>query len=465
MEEKHSMEERHSTEEKHSPGEAQPSGNRYRKYIIISGWLVLWQLIALSADNDLLLAAPFDTGRALVSLLGEGSFYLIVGKSLLRIASGFLAGFALAALLAVCSRRMPLAEEILSPLMTLMKAVPVASFAVLLLIWWGSSFLAVAVCFTVVLPNLYINLLEGMKSADIRMLEMAQVFRLPFWNRCLYIYRPALRPFLYSGLKLSLGMCWKSGVAAEVIGTPDFSVGERLYLSKVYLDTADVFAWTAVVILLSLLFEKAVLWLAELFFAWEPACRRPGEAGQSKAPIRLRNVTLAYGSHVIWDRFSASYAAGETYYLTEPSGSGKTTLLCILAGLVRPDAGEVAVPPCCSMVFQEDRLCDDYSAVKNVELVTGDRRKAREALEKLLEREALDRPCRQLSGGMRRRVALVRAMEAESSYVLLDEPFAGMDPGTRKKATGYIRERQAGRTVVIADHFPDSRGRETFASF
>ena len=114
---------------------------------------------------------------------------------------------------------------------------------------------------------------------------------------------------------------------------------------------------------------------------------------------------------------------------------------------------EVAAPPSCSMVFQEDRLCEDYSAVKNVELVTGDREKAREALEKLLEKEALDRPCRQLSGGMRRRVALVRAMEAQSAYVLLDEPFAGMDPETRKRAKRYIREKQAGRTVIIADHF------------
>jgi len=105
-------------------------------------------------------------------MLGQGSFYLIVGKSLLRIASGFFAGFAGAVFLAVCSRRMPLAEEILSPVMTLMKAVPVASFAVLLLIWWGSSFLAAAICFLVVLPNIYINTLEGLKSTDRKLLQM-----------------------------------------------------------------------------------------------------------------------------------------------------------------------------------------------------------------------------------------------------------------------------------------------------
>ena len=436
---------------------------RYRKLIILFGWLIVWHILALLVDNKILLATPLETGREMLSLFGGGSFYRIVGRSFLRIALGFLAGCAAAFSFAACSRRFPFTEEILSPVMTLMKAVPVASFAVLLLIWWGSSFLAVAVCFMVVLPNLYINILEGLKSTDVRMLEMARVFRLPLWNRFFYIYRPALKPFLYSGLKLSLGMCWKSGVAAEVIGTPDFSIGERLYLSKVYLDTAGIFAWTAVVILLSVLFERVVLWLLERFLAWEPACRRQRGVGKGEGhgtdlndiSIKVSQITKTYGEKAVLDQFSAEYAAGETYYLTGPSGSGKTTLLRILAALTRTDAGEVSLPASCAMVFQEDRLCEDYSAVKNVELVTGDGKKAEEALGRLLEQDALHRPCRELSGGMKRRVALVRAMEAESEYLLLDEPFAGMDSKTRRQVKEYIRARQAGRIMIIADHFTD----------
>ena len=182
----------------------------------------------MAVDNGILLAGPLETAQRLVSLLGEGGFFLTVGKSLLRMAIGFTAGFLAAVLLAAGSRRFPLLEEALAPVTALLKAVPVASFVVLLLVWWGSSFLAVAVCFLVVLPNLYVNTLEGLKSADSRMLEMARVFRMPVWNRFFYIYRPALRPFLDSGMKISLGMCWKSGVAAEVIGMPDFSIGGRI---------------------------------------------------------------------------------------------------------------------------------------------------------------------------------------------------------------------------------------------
>lgn len=438
---------------------------KHRKYIIIAGWLAIWQLIAFVLDNHILLATPLETAGELLRLIGERDFYAVIGRSLFRIALGFGTGFAVAVLLALCSSRVPVIEEILNPAMTLIKAVPVASFAVLLLIWWGSSFLAVAVCFTVVLPNLYINLLEGLKATDIKMLEMAQVFRLSLRNRFFYIYRPSLKPFLHSGLKLSLGMCWKSGVAAEVIGTPDFSIGERLYLSKVYLDTAGIFAWTAVVVGLSVLFEKVVLWLLERFFTWEPACRKAhrlqgkeraaekGERLTNDIPIKLTDVTKSYDGRAVVDCLNMTYEPGGTYYLTSPSGSGKTTLLRILARLTEPDSGQVAAPPRCSMAFQEDRLCEDYSAVKNVELVTGDRKRAQEALNRLLEQEALQKPCRQLSGGERRRVALVRAMEAHSAYVLLDEPYAGMDADTRQRAQIYIQERQAGRTVIIADHF------------
>lgn len=391
-------------------------------------------------------------------MLGGGSFYVAVGRSLLRIAAGFFAGAGAALLLASGSRRFPLMEEILSPLMTLTKAVPVASFVVLLLIWWGAESLSVVICFLVVLPNIYINTLEGLKSTDSGMLEMARVFRVRAWNRFFYIYRPALKPFLYSGMKLSLGMCWKSGIAAEVIGVPGGSIGEGLYLAKVYLDTAGVLGWTVVVILLSVLFEKAVLGLLERFFAWEPRCgtgsnTERAEPPEHGAPIRLAEVTKSYDGRAVIDRLSAVYEPGQIYYLTSPSGSGKTTLLHILARLTMPDSGQVTAPPRCGMAFQEDRLCDDYSAVRNVELVTGDRAAAERALGLLLEREALHKPCRQLSGGERRRVALVRAMEAGSDYLLLDEPFTGMDAQTRDRAKAYIRERQAGRTVVIADHF------------
>ena len=418
---------------------------------IILFWLAVWFLLALAVNNKILMVTPLQTLKELLTLLTDGRFYRVVAGSLLRIAAGFVTGFAAAVLLAALSKRFRIVEELLAPLMSLLKAIPVASFVVLLLIWWGSSFLAVAVCFLVVLPNIYISTLEGLKNIDRNMTEMAWVFRLSGRDRFFYIYCPALKPFLTSSMSIALGMSWKSGVAAEIIGTPAFSIGEQIYLSKLYLNTAAVFAWTAVVILLSFLFEKGVLWLTERFFSWQPPCRgavRRAEGGEAV----LEGVSKRYGDRQVLEQFSAAYLPGQIYYLTSPSGSGKTTLLRLIAGLVKPDAGEIRRTGECSMLFQEDRLGETCSAVKNVELVTGDAAAARRALRQVLGEEELDRPCAELSGGMKRRVALVRAMEAQAGIVLLDEPYTGMDAGTRERAEAYIRLRQRERVIVIATH-------------
>jgi NitT/TauT family transport system permease protein len=358
-----------------------------------------------------------------------------------------------------------------------------------------------AVCFIVVFPNIYINTLEGIKSADKELLEMAEVFDMPLFNRFLYIYRPALEPFMKSALKVSVGMSWKSGVAAEIIGTPASSIGNAIYMSKIVLDTAGVFAWTAVIICLSSLCEKIVLKISDIFFGW-------GRAGDDKAykvmenkvnqnlskkkdlkvnmreslkaelkekqkstpDLLLSHVSKTFGSQKVLDDINEVYKSGETYFLTSPSGSGKTTLLRIMSGLEMADAGSSVYRGNIkfSYVFQEDRLCLDYSAVKNVDMVIRNKRgvnadrnayrtektniSAYEALKKILPEESLYKPCRELSGGMKRRVALVRAMEAESDCVLLDEPFTGMDEETRKNVEKYIRETQRGRILIIATH-------------
>ena len=470
----------------------------WNKLPVLLFWLAVWEAVALIAGNAVLVASPVETFREFLRLLGESSFYFSLGKSILRIGGGFAAGLFCAAFLAFLAYRISFVESLFTPLMRFLLAVPVASFAVLLLIWWGASFLSAAVSFLVVLPQFYVSFTEGMKSLDKKMLQMAEVYRLPGFSRFFYVYRPALKPFLYSSMKISLGMCWKSGVAAEVIGLPDFSIGEGLYFSKITLNTAGVFAWTGVIILLSILFEKLVLNGTERFLNWEPEVKKPGntssgrragkaereqepgsekatgkerepgsektegkewESGETKAAgkagteeIRVRGLCKAYGETRVFQNFSAVYEKGRIYYLRQPSGSGKTTLLSILAGIEKADAGSIRVPERVSMLFQEDRLCEEYDAIKNVELVCGNRKQASDALLKLLEPESLEKPCSSLSGGMKRRVALVRAMEAEADFVLLDEPFVGMDRENRRMAEQYIQERQQGRTILIATH-------------
>lgn len=251
-------------------------------------------------------------------------------------------------------------------------------------------------------------------------------------------------------------MCWKSGVAAEIIGTPDYSIGERLYMSKIYLDTGGLFAWTAVVILLSILFEQIFMYGIRRFFRWEPCCRKKEKTnGRDEAVspkvIRCRKVSKSYGTQKVIREFDAEYHPGRLYEFTSPSGSGKTTLFRLLCGLEEADSGVIEhVGVRFGYAFQEDRLCEEYSAVKNVELAADCDAEA--ALEKVLPREVLYKPCGQLSGGMKRRVAVVRAMETKAACVILDEPFAGLDKETKKLVEDYIRHRAGGRILLVATH-------------
>lgn len=428
-----------------------------RKIMILAGWLIVWQLASVWVGNNILMAGPLETLEALWINSITAGFWKTIGCSLLRIAAGFFAGAFAGLMLAALSARFGIVEAIFSPVLSLMKAIPVASFVVLFLIWWRSAVLASAISFFIVLPQIYISTLEGIRSTDSKLLEMAEVFHVSGWNRFFYIYRPALKPFLDSSIRIAAGMCWKSGIAAEVIGTPDFSVGERLYMSKIYLDTAGVFAWTAVIVLASFLFEKIVLGLWKIFIKWEPLCqtisKRKETSQKQEVVLMAKNISKCFGEQQILSHVSAEYKAAQTYYFRTPSGSGKTTYFRILAGMERPDTGGVTgLWERISMVFQEDRLCEDYDAVKNVELVTGNREYARKQLLYLLDEADLSKPCRELSGGMKRRVALVRAYAADSDILLLDEPFTGLDSQTRERVLAYMEKEQKDRTVLLATH-------------
>ena len=230
-----------------------------RKTCIILFGLAVWQAVSLMIGNSIILTGPIAVLRSLLSQLMEGTFWKTILYSFGRITIGFLLSFLLGILLGSLAYRFPLLKEVLEPVVSLMKSIPVASFIILALIWIGSKNLAVLVAFLIVFPILYINTTAGLESTDPKLMEMAQVFRFPLYQRVRYIYRPALIPYLVSACRVTIGMSWKSGIAAEVIGVPTSSIGEQLYLSKIYLNTADLLAWTIVIIAVSVAFEKLFL--------------------------------------------------------------------------------------------------------------------------------------------------------------------------------------------------------------
>ena len=230
-----------------------------RGLLVTLFWLGIWQAASLLVAKPVLFASPLDTLKALLELIPTGDYWRSVLGSLGRISLGFLLGLLLGLLLGVASFRFRLLRTLLSPLLTLMKTVPVASFIILILVWFGSAWLAVIVALLIVLPQIYFSALSGLESTDRALLELAKVFRVPGGRTAWGIYRPALMPYLTGSCASALGMSWKAGIAAEVIGTPLRSIGEQMYLSKVYMATAELFAWTMTVILLSTVLEKLLL--------------------------------------------------------------------------------------------------------------------------------------------------------------------------------------------------------------
>lgn len=217
--------------------------------------LIVWQLAAALLDNELLLVGPAAVAGRLLELMATWEFWQAVGFTFSRISLGFLLAFCLALLLAALGARFPVARVLIQPYMAAVKAVPVASFIVIALLWLSGRRLSVFISFLMVLPVLYANFLQGLREADGKLLEMARVFRMSLWNRIRGIYLPALEPYCLSGCRSALGLCWKAGVAAEVIGVCGGSVGGMLYDAKVYLEIRDLFAWTLAIVLLSLGFE------------------------------------------------------------------------------------------------------------------------------------------------------------------------------------------------------------------
>ena len=435
----------------------------WRKAVIVLFWLLVWQLAAFCIGNTILLEGPVAVFKRFLADLQTSDYYKTVGASVLRIMGGLFCGILFAVFLGILSWKKRLVEEMLAPLVQFLKAAPIACFVVLLLIWAGSKNLAFYIALLVAFPPIYFNLLEGLKQLDNSLLEVARVYHMPWKNRMRYIYLPEIKPYFISALSLAVGTAFKAGVAAEIIGTPDYSMGERIYMSKIYLDTAGVLSWMISVIFVAYLCEKICVRLATLYFDKRPRIstnsknnkRYLVENIQSKS-LKLTDCTISFDKEIILDHISLEFEAGKIYGITGKSGAGKTTFFNTLWGLKKPKDGNISGrEEIKAGVFQENRLFEEYTAIENV-FATGQCsltvKAVEEAFLELLPKESLSKPVKEYSGGMKRRVEIMRAMLSDSAILLLDEPFNGLDGETKEKTIEFIKKYQKGRTILFTTH-------------
>ena len=229
--------------------------------------IFLWQAASLWLDSDVLIASPLQVLARVFELLKSEAFFTTVSRSTIHIIGGFFLAFGCAVVLAAAEGKLPVLEIFFRPFLLTVKTVPVASFIVISLIWLSGNTLSVFISFLMALPILYNNLLQGYKNADPKMLQCADLFHFSPYKRFLLVRLPAVKPFLLSACSTGMGRAWKAGIAAEVIGIPKNSIGEMLYYAKLYFDSKDLFAWTLIIVVLSVCIEKLFLLLLKAIFA------------------------------------------------------------------------------------------------------------------------------------------------------------------------------------------------------
>lgn len=418
-------------------------------------WLAAWMLVAALVAQPLILPGPGAVVMALLRLVCDGSTWAILAGSGARILGGLALAAVCGGVLAGISSRSRAFAHLVAPALSFVKATPVACVVVLLLIWLGSARVSIAAVFLMALPGVYFSLAEGLAQVDKPLEQMFRLHGVRGWRLfCAHTWREVL-PFVLSCARAVIGMGWKAGVAAELIGMAVGTVGERIYQAKLLIETADLLAWTVLVVAASWACERALVWLLRVSgpAAWRAAVRTHGQGLRGRARAAsdgaAAGLALAVGDRAPWapalDGLALNVPAGGRACVMGASGAGKSTLLALAAGECTP----------CSMVFQDTRLVESASAVDNVLVCAGthmDAPSAAALLRLLVPGVDVHACVAELSGGQRRRVEIVRALLCPGGAVILDEPFTGLDAAARDVAAKVVLDLLDDRTLLLATH-------------
>lgn len=224
-------------------------------------WILVWQILYMVIRKDLLLASPLSVLLSLARLASTAEFWMDCLFSLIRIQTGYLSGVLIGTLLAVLTVRFKWIHRFVYPVISAIRSTPVASFIILALVWMSNDKVVIFIVLLMVLPIVWTNVAEGILKTDRQLLEMAKVFRISRGQTLRYIRIPSVLPFFVTSATTGLGLAWKAGIAAEVLSTPSFSLGAKLYEAKIYLETPDLLAFTIVIMIISLLLEKLLVFI------------------------------------------------------------------------------------------------------------------------------------------------------------------------------------------------------------
>lgn len=448
-------------------------------------WLAIWQAAAWLTASKLLLPGPADALLALGGLIRTKKFYMDIGwtaaRCIIAMALSFAAGIPAAAL----SYKSDTARSILSLPVGFFKAVPVMAIIIYVILLAQSDWVAVIVCFFMCFPIVYTNILEGLDAMPSEYLEVGNVYGLSRLERAKYIYAPGLLPQMKAAIGLTAGLSWKAVVAAEVLSIPKYSLGYEMINAKYYLETANLFAYIFVIVVMSMAFEK-VINLGLRHIEWKgyegsklkrrSRSDRTAKTKKAEAPcpavvntLTAENIVKTFETKSVLDDVNLIFEAGKVTAIMGPSGQGKTTLARIISGLEKADSGKILIGGLeageesrvsrTAFLFQEDRLLPWLNIYDNIAIGGGDSEGIKELADQLEIGTELWKLPAELSGGQRHRAALARTFAADAPLMILDEPFRGLDDALKDRIIDRLWERvTTGKTVILITHSAEDAG-------
>jgi len=232
-----------------------------KNFAVIIFWLLVWEIAAVIVGSNIILVSPRMAFARLFSLGQTVEFWRSITVSMWRIMQGFGLALVTGVFIAAASARFKIIYTLILPAINVINAVPIASFIILAFFAMSTARVSIFVPFIMVLPIIFHNTYKGIVNTNHELLEMAGVFRVPYWKKVLYIYIKSAAPYVLAGAQVGIGFAWKSGIAAELIVQARGTIGGSLHVARIHLQTADVFAWTIAIVLLSYSMEKIFLTL------------------------------------------------------------------------------------------------------------------------------------------------------------------------------------------------------------